>query len=97
MSSLSITDVKKLADLSALQLSEQEVKQLQADLDTILSYVDQLQAVDVSGVEPTYQVNQPATVTRSDKIIDYGIATEQLLSNAAEARDQQIVVPKVVG
>lgn len=96
MSSLSIDDVRKLAALSALQLSDDEIAPLQNELAKILDYVEQLQSIDTAGVEPTYQVNQLESVMRPDQIIDYGVTPSELLDGAAELRDGQIVVPRVV-
>jgi aspartyl-tRNA(Asn)/glutamyl-tRNA(Gln) amidotransferase subunit C len=73
-----------------------EAVALQKDLDQILGYVEQLGAVDVEGVEPTYQVHSLHTVVRSDEIKDYGVARDDLLKNAPEKEDNLIVVPKVI-
>lgn len=96
MNAISIDDVKKLARLSALNMSEEEAVSMQADLTQILGYVEQLQAVDTDGVEPTYQVHYLETVTRPDEIIDYGISQEELLKNAPKQADGSVVVPRVL-
>lgn len=96
MNAISIDDVKKLASLSALELSEQETLKMQADLTQILGYVEQLQAVNTDGVEPTYQAHSLNTVTRSDDIIDYGVAQDQLLKNAPKHDNGSVVVPRVL-
>ncbi|HET6622562.1 MAG TPA: Asp-tRNA(Asn)/Glu-tRNA(Gln) amidotransferase subunit GatC, partial [Candidatus Saccharimonadales bacterium] len=85
MKSLSFDDVKKLADLSQLELSAEEAASLQADLAKILDYVDQLKSVDTDAVEPTYQVNYSGTVTREDQTVDYGVSPEAMLDLAPEA------------
>ena len=96
MNAISIDDVKKLARLSALNMSEEEAVSMQTDLTQILGYVEQLQAVDTDGVEPTYQVHYLETVTRPDEIIDYGISQEELLKNAPKQADGSVVVPRVL-
>lgn len=96
MSAISIDDVKKLASLSALDLSEQEAVAMQTDLTQILGYVEQLQAVDTEGVEPTFQAHGLETVTRSDEVIDYGVSQDELLKNAPKHTDGSIVVPRVL-
>ena len=96
MNAISIDDVKKLARLSALNMSEEEAVSMQADLTQILGYVEQLQAVDTDGVEPTYQVHYLETVTRPDEIIDYGISQDELLMNAPKQADGSVVVPRVL-
>lgn len=96
MNAISIDDVKKLARLSALNMSEEEAVNMQTDLTQILGYVEQLQGVDTDGVEPTYQVHYLDTVTRPDEIIDYGIDQDGLLKNAPKHADGSVVVPRVL-
>lgn len=96
MNAISIDDVKKLAMLSALSLTEQEALAMQADLTQILGYVEQLQAVDTEGVTPTYQAHTLETVTRSDDVIDYGVAQVDLLKNAPNHDEGSVMVPRVL-
>lgn len=96
MSAISIDDVKKLATLSALDLSDQEALAMQADLTQILEYVQQLQAVDTTDAEPTYQVHDLETVTRSDDVVDYGVSHDELLKNAPKHDGSSMVVPRVL-
>lgn len=96
MSDISLNDVKKLAGLSALSLSQDQLEDMKTDLGAILGYVEQLSGVDTDGVEPTYQVNGLETVTRTDEIIDYGVSQEDLLKNAPKSKDGTIVVPRVL-
>lgn len=96
MSTISVSDVKKLATHSALSLDETEIASMQADLSQIIEYVEQLQAVDTDGVEPTYQVNYLDTVTREDTMIDYGIEQNDLLKNAPQTAQGMIIVPRVI-
>ena len=109
MSDISLNDVKKLASLSALSLSDEQLEDMKTDLTQILGYVEQLGNVDTEGVTPTYQVNGLETVTRSDEIIDYGVSQDELLKNAPKisgsprnagisggAGDGTIVVPRVL-
>lgn len=96
MTTVSLTDVQKLAALSSLHLTDGEATALQADLEQIIGYIDQLEAVNVDDTEPTYQVHHLETVVRSDEIKDYGVSQEDLLKNAPEKSDNLIVVPKVI-
>ena len=96
MNAISIDDVKKLAMLSALELSDDEIKAMQVDLTQILNYVEQLRTVDTDQVEPTYQVHGLTTVTRPDEIIDYGVSQQALLKNAPEQEAGAGVVPRVL-
>lgn len=95
MTEISVSDVQKLAQLSALSLTEGEAASLANELTHILGYVDHLNEVDTDGVEPTYQVTGLTSVTRKDEIIEYGVSRDGLLANAPEVQDGQIKVPKV--
>ena len=96
MNAISIDDVKKLARLSALDMSDEETASMQTDLTQILGYVEQLQAVNTDGIEPTYQVHDLETITRPDEVLDYGISQEELLKNAPKQADGSVVVPRVL-
>lgn len=96
MNRISIDDVKKLARLSALTLTDDQVAAMQTDLSQILGYVEQLQAIDTEGIAPTYQVHGLETVTRDDAVIDYGVSQTELLKNAPKQAEGSIVVPRVL-
>lgn len=93
MGKLTKEDVLKLAKLSKLRLTESEVAEFQKEISEILSYVDMLSAVDVKGLEPTYQVTGLKNVTRSDKIRAYGPTPKDLLKNLP-ARDEDYIKTK---
>lgn len=96
MTNISSNDVAHLAALSNLSLDEAETKQLQVDLANIVNYISELQELDTSGVEPTYQVTGLEDIWRDDSVIDYGVTRETLLASAPDTKDQQIKVPKVL-
>lgn len=96
MTQISRDDVQHLAQLSNLQLSDDEATSLQADIQNILKYVEQLGSLDTSGIEPTYQVTGLSNVWREDKVIDYGVSREKLLALAPAQADNQVKVPKVL-
>jgi len=96
MTQITNDDVQYLARLSNLQLADDEVPALQADLQNILGYVEQLSELDTSGVEPTYQVTDLENVWRDDAVDTYGIEKEALIALAPESADNQIKVPKVL-
>lgn len=97
MSHISIQDVKKLAQLSALSITDADAEHLSTQLEDILEYVEQLGEVDTTGVEPTYQVTGLENVVRVDEQIDYGISQEELLKNAPDSEGGQIKVRRVLG
>jgi aspartyl-tRNA(Asn)/glutamyl-tRNA(Gln) amidotransferase subunit C len=96
MSKLSREDVLKLAALSNLKLSDDEIERLRDELGEILDYVNLLDKVDVSGLEPTYQVSGLKNVYRKDEVKDYGYKTEDLLKNAPAVTDGQFKVKRVL-
>ena len=96
MAKLTRDDILKLARLSRLQLTDEEVESYQKELTHILDYVEKLQKVEVSGVKPTSQITGLTNVTRYDEIIDYGTTPQSLLSNAPETQDGYIKVKKVL-
>lgn len=93
---ISIDDVRYVAGLAKIAVSDDEAARLQKELDAILGYVQQLDQLDTTGVEPTYQVTGLKNVDRADEIIDYGVSQEALLNNAPQSKDSQIKVPKVL-
>jgi len=96
MSKLSREDVLKLAALSKLKLSDEEIGRLQDELGEILDYVNLLDSVDVSGLKPTYQVSGLKNVYREDQPKDYGYETQDLLKNAPATQDGQFKVKRVL-
>lgn len=96
MTTISTDDVRHLAQLSSLQLSDAEVESLRSDLENILSYIDQLGSLDTSGVEPTYQVTGLRNIWREDVVEGSSVPATALLALAPESSDQQIKVPKVL-
>lgn len=96
MAKLSREDVLKLARLARLELSEQEIAQFQAEISTILDYVEQLQAIDLDGIEPTYQVTGLTNVMRPDVVKPYAASAEALLTNVPATEAGHIKVKRVL-
>jgi len=96
MTTITSDDVRHLAQLSNLQLSDEETQHLQEDLTNIVGYIDQLAELDTDGVEPTYQVTGLQNVWRDDVIVQHPAGREGLLKLAPETIDNQVKVPKVL-
>jgi hypothetical protein len=96
MSTITNDDVRHLAQLSSLQMSDAEVESLRADIEKIINYINQLDELDTDDVEPTYQVTGLQNVWRDDEIIDSSVSRRQLLALAAEQSDNCVKVPKVL-
>ncbi len=89
-------DVRKLEALAALCLEPRERQRLREQLDDILTYVRQLESVDVEGVPPTTHVLATRAALRPDAV-QPSAARELMLRNAAEARSGFYRVPSFVG
>ena len=88
-------DVKKIARLSRLHVETDQLQPLADDLNGILGWIEQLNEVDVEGVEPmTSAVDMPAPL-RKDVISDGG-KREDILKNAPKKDDGFFVVPRSV-
>lgn len=96
MAKITEDEIRKLARLCRLHLSEDEKTRLKIDLSSILGYVEMLQNVDVSGLEPTSQVTGLQNVVRPDKEVDYKTNPDELLKNAPAQKDHQFMVKRII-
>jgi aspartyl-tRNA(Asn)/glutamyl-tRNA(Gln) amidotransferase subunit C len=87
--------VKRVARLARIAVSDAEAESLKAELNTILGFVEQLNEVDVTGVEPMTAVVAMKMKMRDDIVTD-GENAGNVLANAPERADQFFAVPKVV-
>lgn len=92
---ISREEVEHIAKLAKLSLSEQEVDKYAKDLVSIAEFVNQLNEVDISGVEPTAHVVDKKNVFRKDDRKE-SFPREQILKNAPSKEAGCISVPKVV-
>ncbi|NLG36028.1 MAG: Asp-tRNA(Asn)/Glu-tRNA(Gln) amidotransferase subunit GatC [Lentisphaerae bacterium] len=88
-------DVRYVAGLARMALSEEETATLQGQLDGILAFVGELKQLDVDGVEATDNAGDARNVWREDEP-QAGLTRDAALANAPLARNGQFVVPKVV-
>lgn len=88
-------DVRYVANLARLALSEEEVAVFQGQLDAILGHVETLSQADVSGIEPTAHPSQVFGPMRDDEP-HTSLPTSGLLQNAPDQAQDQVRVPKVV-
>jgi len=96
MKKVTLDEIKKLARLSRIDLSEEEAESLRGELENILGYVDQLSDVDTEGLETTSQVTGLTNQMRKDEVKDYGVNREDLLKNTPDSQDGYIKVKKVL-
>lgn len=96
MSKLTRDDVRKLANLARISVTDDEADALSTDLTAILGYVEQLSTVDTEGLKPTNQVTGLTNVFREDKVIDYGYEAKDLLKNVPAVENDQIKVKRMI-
>ncbi len=96
MTAISRDDVLHLAQLSSLQLSDDEIDSLQVDIGNILAYIEQLSELNTDGVEPTYQVTGLSNVWRDDVVEEEAVSRDQLLALAPEQLAGAVKVPRVL-
>lgn len=93
---LSRDQVKHVAKLANLPLTSEEEEKYSEQLSKILEYVDQLNTVDTSGVESTFNVSGQNTVFREDESVA-GLSQDEALSNATEKENKMFKVKRVIG
>jgi aspartyl-tRNA(Asn)/glutamyl-tRNA(Gln) amidotransferase subunit C len=94
--SVTIKDVEHVAHLARLTFSEEEKVRLTSQLNNILEYMDQLNALDTSAVEPLSHVIELQNVFRPD-VQTPGVTREEALHNAPAHSAEFFKVPKVIG
>ena len=87
--------VRDMAHLARIAVHDDEIEHLQGELNAILAFVEQLNEVDVEGVEPMTSVTPMAMKARVDAVTDGGIPNA-ILQNAPAREDHFFLVPKVV-
>jgi aspartyl-tRNA(Asn)/glutamyl-tRNA(Gln) amidotransferase subunit C len=92
---IDIDTARKVAHLARIAVPEDKLPALAAELSGILSFMEQLNEVDVAGVEPMTSVTPMAMKKRQDVVTDGGIA-DDILKNAPAKEDHFFLVPKVV-
>ena len=93
---ITIQDVEQIAKLAKLEFTDAEKEKFTHQLNQILEYMDQLNSLDTSTVEPLSHVIELSNVFRKDEVKS-GVPTEEALKNAPEKNEQFFKVPKVIG
>lgn len=87
--------VRRIAHLARIRLDEADVPRMGDELNAILRFVEELDEVDVSGVEPMTAVMPLAMKRREDRVTD-GHKVSAIVANAPASEDGFFIVPKVV-
>ena len=95
MSKITADDVRKVAQLARLELPEDTISTYTGQLERILGYVDQLQAVDTEGVSPTTRAVEVINATRDDRVVATDVR-EELLDQAPQREGDFFRVPKIL-
>ena len=93
--SLDPATVRRIARLARIRLAERDVAQLQGELGAILGWIEQLNEVDVSGVDPLANIGAASLTMREDVVTD-GEQMDAVLANAPARSGPFFTVPKVV-
>ena len=88
-------DVGYVAHLARIDLTKEETVLFQGQLDQVLHYVEQLNELDVSGVEPTAHAIPVYNVLRKDELGE-SLDRADILANAPAATDGEVRVPKII-
>jgi aspartyl-tRNA(Asn)/glutamyl-tRNA(Gln) amidotransferase subunit C len=87
--------VRRIARLARIKVADSELSHLAAELNSILSFVEELKEVDVEGVEPMTSV-MPMHMKQRPDIVNDGEIAEAVAANAPAIEDHYFVVPKVI-
>jgi len=92
---VSLADMRKIARLSRIRVEEAEVAHIAGEINGILGWIEQLQEVDVEGVEPMTSAVAIDAPLRADAVTDGGVR-DKVLVNAPKEEDGFFVVPRSV-
>jgi aspartyl-tRNA(Asn)/glutamyl-tRNA(Gln) amidotransferase subunit C len=87
--------VDQLADLARLEFTPEEKTAIQGDLQRMITFVEKLNELDTTNVQPILHMTADRNVYRADKVVP-SISREEGLKNAPAANDQYFKVPKVI-
>ena len=93
--SIDIDTARRVAHLARIAVREEDLPALAGELSGILTFMEQLNEVDVTGIEPMVSVTPMRLPRRADVVTDGNIQA-QILKNAPDAREGFFAVPKVV-
>jgi aspartyl-tRNA(Asn)/glutamyl-tRNA(Gln) amidotransferase subunit C len=93
--SVDTATVRRIAHLARIAVADDEVEHLKGELNAMLAFVEQLNEVDVTGVEPMTSVTPMVMKSREDVVTDGEIA-DDIVKNAPATQDHYFMVPKVV-
>ncbi len=93
--SVDIETVRRVARLARIAVSEDDAERMTGELNTILGFVEQLNEVNVEGVEPMTSV-MPMAMKKRDDVVTDGNRAADIVANAPATEQNFFLVPKVV-
>ncbi|MEL7224408.1 MAG: Asp-tRNA(Asn)/Glu-tRNA(Gln) amidotransferase subunit GatC [Cyanobacteria bacterium P01_D01_bin.36] len=93
---IDVDQVRKVANLARLELSETEQQQFTGQLNNILEYIQQLDELDTSDVPPTTRAIEVSNITRPDQLEVFA-EREAILDSAPDREEDFFKVPKIMG
>jgi aspartyl-tRNA(Asn)/glutamyl-tRNA(Gln) amidotransferase subunit C len=87
--------VDKIAHLARLKLSDAETEKMQSNMEQILSWMEKLNELDTTGIEPLIHMSQEVNVFRED-VVGNHLSKEKALENATFRDENFFRVPKVI-
>jgi aspartyl-tRNA(Asn)/glutamyl-tRNA(Gln) amidotransferase subunit C len=93
--SVDAATVKRIGRLARIRVEEDEVEKYQGEINAILGFVEQLDEVNVEGIEPMTSVT-PMQLRRRDDVVTDGGYPEKVVANAPLTEDHFFMVPKVI-
>jgi len=91
---IDLREVYQVARLARLKITEEEAERLMAQLNRILTYMDKLNELDTTGIEPMAHALPLTNAFRADEVKS-SLPPEEALANAPQRRDEFFTVPKV--
>ena len=95
MTRITMDEVKHVANLARLAITEEEAEKLTNELDAIISFAEQLNELDTENIEPTSHVLDMKNIFRED-VSKPGLPVEEVLKNAPDHENGQIKVPAII-
>jgi aspartyl-tRNA(Asn)/glutamyl-tRNA(Gln) amidotransferase subunit C len=88
--------INKLEKLSSLQISDDKKEHLKEELGQIVTFVENLNDIDVSGIEATFTTIQGGQALRKDEVTSKKELSEHILANAPKTADNYFIVPAII-
>ena len=95
MTKISSSDVRKVSQLARLEIPEDQIETYTAQLEEILSYIDQLQEIDTRNISPTTRAVEVVNAMRED-LVEVNFSREDILNQAPHREGDFFRVPKIL-